>query len=171
MTTVVNGVDDSTKLAEVDAAKQKANEQFKRECFCVLRFDESTPPLAVGHYDKAQTLYTDAINCAEKLTGDEPRSAALTKQLSILYANRSIAYLRSELYGYALDDADRSIQVRSDYRCFACRRHAIARILTPRTSAFVCFVGAFGTLQKARPCASLAFLWPPGYLALESAKN
>lgn len=68
----------------------------------------------MGHYDKAQILYTDAINCADELTnGDGAKSPTLIKQLSILYANRSIAFLRSELYGYAFDDADRSIQVRA----------------------------------------------------------
>lgn len=36
MTTVVNGVDESAKLAEVNAAKQKANEQFKCELSTVF---------------------------------------------------------------------------------------------------------------------------------------
>ncbi len=53
------------------------------------------------NYVKAITLYTNAIEC-------NPTSA-------VLYANRSFAYLRTECFGYALEDASKAISLDKTY--------------------------------------------------------
>ncbi|CAH8434632.1 unnamed protein product [Heterobilharzia americana] len=53
-----------------------------------------------GEYDKAIEAYTKAIDICES---------------AVYLANRSLAYLRTECFGYALDDASRAINVDSSY--------------------------------------------------------
>ncbi|TPP59276.1 Serine/threonine-protein phosphatase [Fasciola gigantica] len=53
-----------------------------------------------GDYDKAIEEYTKAIE---------------TKETAICFSNRSLAYLRTECFGYALDDASRAIAIDSSY--------------------------------------------------------
>jgi len=53
------------------------------------------------HYDKAIELYTKAIN--------------LNEAESVYYGNRSLAYLKTELYGYALQDANKAIDLDKNY--------------------------------------------------------
>ncbi|KAA0184377.1 Serine/threonine-protein phosphatase [Fasciolopsis buskii] len=53
-----------------------------------------------GDYDKAIEEYTKAIE---------------TKESAVYFSNRSLAYLRTECFGYALDDATRAIAIDSSY--------------------------------------------------------
>ncbi|MEE6512041.1 hypothetical protein FKM82_018932 [Ascaphus truei] len=55
----------------------------------------------VKDYDRAVQYYTQAI--------------ALSQDSAIYYGNRSLAYLRTECYGYALADASRAIQLDAKY--------------------------------------------------------
>ncbi|XP_018430471.1 PREDICTED: serine/threonine-protein phosphatase 5, partial [Nanorana parkeri] len=57
--------------------------------------------LPVKDYDRAVQYYTDAI--------------ALNPNNAIYYGNRSLAYLRTECYGYALADASQAIQIDAKY--------------------------------------------------------
>ena len=52
-------------------------------------------------YEKAIELYSEAI----ELNPTEPT----------FYTNRSIAYFRTEAYGYALEDANKSIQLNPNF--------------------------------------------------------
>lgn len=52
-------------------------------------------------YDKAIELYTKAIE--------------LNPSIAVYYGNRSIAYLRTECFGYALTDASKAIELDRNY--------------------------------------------------------
>jgi len=52
-------------------------------------------------YDVALALYTAAIE--------------LQPRVSVYYGNRSMAYLKEELYGYALTDATQAIDLDRNY--------------------------------------------------------
>jgi serine/threonine-protein phosphatase 5 len=54
-----------------------------------------------SHFSKAIELYTKAIEC-------NPNEASY-------YGNRSFAYIKSEFYGYALQDANKSIELDPKY--------------------------------------------------------
>lgn len=53
-----------------------------------------------GDYEKAINAYTKAIEIRET---------------AVYLANRSLAYLRTECFGYALDDASKAISLDSSY--------------------------------------------------------
>lgn len=59
------------------------------------------PPLAAKDYENAVKYYTQAIE--------------LNPTNAIYYGNRSLAYLRTECYGYALADATKSIELDKKY--------------------------------------------------------
>lgn len=54
-----------------------------------------------GHFDEAVELYTKAIELCETE--------------AVYYANRSFAYLKTELYGGALSDASKAIEIDPKY--------------------------------------------------------
>ena len=61
---------------------------------------DAPSPIA-GNYERAVELYTKAIE--------------LNPQIVAYYGNRSIAYLRTECYGYALGDATKAIELDKSY--------------------------------------------------------
>jgi tetratricopeptide (TPR) repeat protein len=92
-------------LEKADAIKEEANECFKSNPFQQLGILCNNYILFFGfleqNYVKAITLYSNAIEC-------NPTSA-------VLYANRSFAYLRTECFGYALEDASKAISLDKTY--------------------------------------------------------
>nr|CAG4646933.1 EOG090X03S1 [Megafenestra aurita]SVE92305.1 EOG090X03S1 [Megafenestra aurita] len=85
------------------------------------------------NYVKAITLYSDAIKC-------NPTSA-------VLYANRSFAYLRTECFGYALEDASKAISLDKTYVKAYYRRAASNMALGKAKLA----LKDYETVFKARP--------------------
>ena len=79
----------------------------------VMGFDHVTCLFAEQDFNQAISLYTDAIS-------HNPFVAAY-------YSNRSFAYLKTECFGYALNDANKALEldksyvkVRSDVFCLFC---------------------------------------------------
>nr|SVE75039.1 EOG090X03S1 [Daphnia dolichocephala] len=85
------------------------------------------------NYVKAITLYSNAIEC-------NPTSA-------VLYANRSFAYLRTECFGYALEDASKAISLDKTYVKGYYRRAASYMALGKTKLA----LKDYETVFKARP--------------------
>nr|SVE78147.1 EOG090X03S1 [Daphnia lumholtzi] len=85
------------------------------------------------NYVKAITLYSNAIEC-------NPTSA-------VLYANRSFAYLKTECFGYALEDASKAISLDKTYVKGYYRRAASYMALGKTKFA----LKDYETVFKARP--------------------
>ena len=68
---------------------------------CLILLNDSYFSFLEQDYVKAITLYSSAIE-------HNPTSA-------VLFANRSLAYLRTECFGYALDDASKAITLDKSY--------------------------------------------------------
>nr|CAG4649214.1 EOG090X03S1 [Scapholeberis mucronata]SVE93533.1 EOG090X03S1 [Scapholeberis mucronata] len=85
------------------------------------------------NYVKAITLYSNAIEC-------NPTSA-------VLYANRSFAYLKTECFGYALEDASKAISLDKTYVKAYYRRAASNMALGKAKLA----LKDYETVFKARP--------------------
>ena len=81
---------------EAEQLKVRANECFSRIFLFVLRFNF----FAGGKYSDAIEFYTKAINL---------------KETAIFYANRSFAYLKMELFGAAVTDASKAIELDPNY--------------------------------------------------------
>lgn len=84
-------------------------------------------------YDKAIELYTKAIE--------------LNPSVAVYYGNRSIAYLRTECFGYALTDASKAIELDKNYVKGYYRRAAAYMAL----SKFKLALTDYRTVVKARP--------------------
>ncbi|XP_020284073.1 serine/threonine-protein phosphatase 5 [Pseudomyrmex gracilis] len=84
-------------------------------------------------YDKAIELYTKAIE--------------LNPTLAVYYGNRSIAYLRTECFGYALTDASKAIELDRNYVKGYYRRAAAYMSL----GKFKLALTDYRTVVKARP--------------------
>jgi len=67
----------------------------------IRKKDEGNEHFKNGEYEKAIELYSEAI----KLNPDEPT----------FYTNRSIAHFKTEGYGYALEDANKSISLNRNF--------------------------------------------------------
>ncbi|XP_053544788.1 serine/threonine-protein phosphatase 5 [Bombina bombina] len=87
----------------------------------------------VKDYDNAVQYYTRAIE--------------LSPNTAIYYGNRSLAYLRTECYGYALDDATRAIQLDTKYTKGYYRRAASNMALGKLKAA----LKDYETVVKVRP--------------------
>ncbi|XP_072286726.1 serine/threonine-protein phosphatase 5 [Pyxicephalus adspersus] len=87
----------------------------------------------VKDYDRAVQYYTEAITL-------DPNNA-------IYYGNRSLAYLRTECYGYALADASRAIQLDAKYIKGYYRRAASNMALGKLKAA----LKDYETVVKVRP--------------------
>uniref|UniRef100_A0A8C5QU38 Serine/threonine-protein phosphatase n=1 Tax=Leptobrachium leishanense TaxID=445787 RepID=A0A8C5QU38_9ANUR len=87
----------------------------------------------VKDYDRAVQFYTHAI--------------ALSPDNAIYYGNRSLAYLRTECYGYALADASRAIQLDAKYIKGYYRRAASNMALGKLKAA----LKDYETVVKVRP--------------------
>ena len=59
------------------------------------------PGYAEGKYDEALSLYTKAIE--------------LNPKVPAYYGNRSFCYVKTEYYGYALEDANKAIELDKTY--------------------------------------------------------
>ena len=81
---------------------------------------------AEQNYVKAITLYSNAIEF-------NPNSA-------VLYANRSFAYLRTECFGYALEDASKAINLDKTYVKGYYRRGDNTQTLELSFSLFICII-------------------------------
>jgi serine/threonine-protein phosphatase 5 len=77
-----------TESTEIPESTREKAEEIK---------NHANEQFKAGHYDVAQQLYTKAIE--------------LNPHNGVFYTNRSIAYLRTELYGYALEDAAKAIEL------------------------------------------------------------
>jgi serine/threonine-protein phosphatase 5 len=86
-----------------------------------------------GNYERAVELYTKAIE--------------LNPQVVAYYGNRSIAYLRTECYGYALEDATKAIELDKSYVKGYYRRAASNMALGKLKLS----LRDFETVVKARP--------------------
>lgn len=75
---------------------------------------------------KAITLYSNAIEC-------NPTSA-------VLYANRSFAYLKTECFGYALEDASKSISLDKTYVKAYYRRGSLNLIISLISNLIIIFL-------------------------------
>ncbi|XP_043272772.1 serine/threonine-protein phosphatase 5 [Venturia canescens] len=84
-------------------------------------------------YNKAIELYTKAI--------------ALNPTVAVYYGNRSFAYLKTELFGYALSDASQAIELDRNYVKGYYRRAAAHMSL----GKFKLALKDFETVTKARP--------------------
>lgn len=84
-------------------------------------------------YDKAIELYTKAIE--------------LNPSIAVYYGNRSIAYLRTECFGYALTDASKAIELDRNYVKGYYRRAAAYMSL----GKFKLALTDYRTVVKARP--------------------
>lgn len=99
--------------AEAELFKQEANEYFKG----IFLFKNI---FVGGDFDKAIASYTKAIEIHES---------------AVYLANRSFAYLRTECFGYALEDATKAIELDPSYikvyfiRCKLIFRAIIAELL------------------------------------------
>ncbi|CAJ0967261.1 unnamed protein product [Ranitomeya imitator] len=95
--------------------------------------EKLVPPNSVKDYDRAVQYYTEAI--------------ALSPNSAIYYGNRSLAYLRTECYGYALADASRAIQLDAKYIKGYYRRAASNMALGKLKAA----LKDYETVVKVRP--------------------
>lgn len=84
-------------------------------------------------YDKAIELYTKAIE--------------LNPSVAVYYGNRSISYLRTECFGYALTDASKAIELNRNYVKGYYRRAAAYMSL----GKFKLALTDYQTVVKARP--------------------
>lgn len=89
--------------------------------------------IADQNYEKAIELYTKAIE--------------LNPHVASYYGNRSFAYLRTECFGYALNDASKAIELDRNYVKGYWRRAASYMSL----SKFKLALKDFETVTKARP--------------------
>nr|CAG4645435.1 EOG090X03S1 [Lynceus sp. MCZ IZ 141354] len=120
---VVDSADESTNHVTEEVALETA-EKLKEEgneCF------------KLQQYNQAVDLYSRAIEL-------NPKSA-------VLYANRSFAYLRTECFGYALEDASKAIELDKNYVKGYYRRAAAYMALNKNKLA----LRDFETVTKARP--------------------
>lgn len=92
-----------------------------------------TPLFLDQEYDKAIELYTKAID--------------LDSSVAVYYGNRSIAYLRTECFGYALTDASKAIELDNKYVKGYYRRAAAYMSL----GKFQLALKDYKTVVKARP--------------------
>lgn len=122
--TTTNNCDVSHLLTLAEELKDKANEHFKRQ-----------------DYPEAVRLYSEAIDAAESAT-DSP-----VNQLAVYYANRSIANLRLENFGYALNDANKCLEMDKNYVKGYYRRAAAYMALGKNKQA----LKDFETVCRVRP--------------------
>ncbi|KAG9460292.1 hypothetical protein GDO78_022787, partial [Eleutherodactylus coqui] len=93
----------SGKMAEGERAAETGGEEAAGggEKTAEELKEQANEYFRVKDYDRAVQYYTQAI--------------ALSPNNAIYYGNRSLAYLRTECYGYALADASRAIQLDAKY--------------------------------------------------------
>ncbi|OON17156.1 tetratricopeptide repeat protein, partial [Opisthorchis viverrini] len=84
---------------KADAFKEEANKFFKGIVYSRVVVYLSAA-LSDGEYDKAIENYTKALQL---------------KESAIYFSNRSLAYLRTECFGYALEDATKAIELDGSY--------------------------------------------------------
>jgi tetratricopeptide (TPR) repeat protein len=94
---------DSTKCMLCDPSRLFAVNYEKRNCWCQYSWRSFKSDLGVAEqdYNKAIDLYSQAIE--------------LDPSVAVYYGNRSIAYLKTECFGYALNDATKAIELDKTY--------------------------------------------------------
>ncbi|XP_066437589.1 serine/threonine-protein phosphatase 5 [Eleutherodactylus coqui] len=125
----------SGKMAEGERATETGGEEAAGggEKTAEELKEQANEYFRVKDYDRAVQYYTQAI--------------ALSPNNAIYYGNRSLAYLRTECYGYALADASRAIQLDAKYIKGYYRRAASNMALGKLKAA----LKDYETVVKVRP--------------------
>lgn len=111
--------------------KEQADERIRLLFPCI--FTDGAFSFSDQVYDKAIELYTKAIE--------------LNPSVAVYFGNRSIAYLRTECFGYALTDASAAIKLDRNYVKGYYRRAAAYMSL----GKFKLALTDYKTVVKARP--------------------